>query len=421
MNDPHDPRALAGAPLEASHVWLAYRGMLGREPSDAECEHQLATLQTVEQLVAVIEGSAELAARRGIDPAKLPPQFRTTANCWHPDLAEITHRVGTTSSDEVATVGQEGWVFLTGGSNSVVEQFRGTVRGDDAWFAGWRALRDERKASAERIGVAAAAVIVPDKLAVYAEQFPERFPADVVRPALRLADELGVGYPVEALRAARDRATVCLRTDSHLTSWGNYVVFRSVMEQWGLEAPPYERFTIASGSVMSGDLGARLLPPAVERAYTAGSLGAAELAQDNYGQVQAAGGHIGIRRVYRNPDADHRQTVVLFGDSYGIGSPWHQGLSWFLAQSFTEVHFLWAPFGWDSGYLRRTAAALVVSETAERFVIRTPAAETDIEALIARAESGSEAINPSVLFAEPASANHFPAPGGREANEDRTA
>lgn len=421
MNDPHDPRALARTPLAASHVWLAYRGMLGREPSEAECEHQLATLQTLDQLVEVIEGSAELAARRGISHDDLPPQFRTTANCWHPDLAEITHRVGTTSGDDVATVGQEGWIFLTGGSNSVVEQFRGNAQGDDQWFAAWRALREERKASAARIGVASAAVIVPDKLAIHAEQFPERFPADAVRPALRLARDLGVGYPADVLRAARDCGTVCLRTDSHLTSWGNYIVFRSVMEQWGLQAPPYERFEISSGSVLSGDLGARLLPPAVERAHTAGSLGAAELAEDNYARVQAGGGHIGIRRVYRNPSADDKRTVVVFGDSYGIGSPWHQGLSWFLAQIFTEVHFLWAPFGWDSGYLRRTAAALVVSETAERFVIRTPAAETDIDALIARAESGSEAINPSVLFADPASANHFPALGGREANEDRTA
>lgn len=421
MNDPHDPRALARTPLAASHVWLAYRGMLGREPSAAECEHQLATLQTLDELVAVIEGSAELAARRGINPESLPPQFRSTANCWHPDLDGITHRVGTTSSDDVSTVGHEGWVFLTGGSNSVVAQFRGTARGDDRWLAAWRALRDSRRAAAERLGVAAAAVIVPDKLAIYAEQFPERLPADAVRPALQLTRELGVAYPVESLRAARDRGPVCLRTDSHLTSWGNYLVFCSVMEQWGIEPPPYSRFEIASGSVLSGDLGARLLPPAVERAYTAGSLGAAELVEDNYARVQAAGGHIGIRRVYRNPGAADARTVVLFGDSYGIGSPWHQGLSWFLAQAFAEVHFVWAPFGWDSGYLRKTAAALVVSETAERFVIRTPAAETDVEALIARAETGSEAINPSVLFADPASANHFPALGGREANEDSTA
>ncbi len=77
-------------------------------------------------------------------------------------------------------------------------------------------------------------------------------------------------------------------------------------------------------------------------------------------------------RVFRRDDAPDPRTVVIFGDSYAFGDDAYQGLSWFLAQIFREVHFIWAPFGWDPDYLDSVGAELVVCQTAERFVGRIP-------------------------------------------------
>jgi len=53
---------------------------------------------------------------------------------------------------------------------------------------------------------------------------------------------------------------------------------------------------------------------------------------------------------------------------------------WWLAQVFTEVHFLWWPYGWDPGYLRDVGARVAVVQTAERFVGRVPLHRVDVGA-----------------------------------------
>lgn len=73
--------------------------------------------------------------------------------------------------------------------------------------------------------------------------------------------------------------------------------------------------------------------------------------------------------------------MVLFGDSYAFSAPHYQGLAWFLAQAFAEVHFVWIPFGWDPEYVRRVGAEVVVCEGAERFAARPPELRVDVDAL----------------------------------------
>ena len=69
--------------------------------------------------------------------------------------------------------------------------------------------------------------------------------------------------------------------------------------------------------------------------------------------------------------------AVIFGDSFGFAAAYYQGLSWFLAQAFREVHFVWVPFGWDADYVRRVGAEAVLVQGAERFVARVPRFEVD--------------------------------------------
>jgi alginate O-acetyltransferase complex protein AlgJ len=109
------------------------------------------------------------------------------------------------------------------------------------------------------------------------------------------------------------------------------------------------------------------------------------------------GGHIGTRRVFRNESAADRRTAVLFGDSFGFSAAYYQGVSWFMAQVFREVHFVWIPFGWDPDYVRRVGAEAVLVQGAERFAARVPHPRSEVarlaeETLRRRQAVGIEAV-----------------------------
>ena len=56
--------------------------------------------------------------------------------------------------------------------------------------------------------------------------------------------------------------------------------------------------------------------------------------------------------------------AVVFGDSFGFAATHYQGIAWFMAQVFREVHFIWIPFGWDAEYVRRVGAEAVLVQGA---------------------------------------------------------
>jgi len=135
-------------------------------------------------------------------------------------------------------------------------------------------------------------------------------------------------------------------------------------------------------AALSDDLGSRFEPPVLEVVTTFNSFGSAVVIADNRAEVEAAGRHVGTRRVLRNAAAPDPRTAVVFGDSYAFPALHDQGTSWFLAQYFREVHFVWSPFGWDKDYVAESGAEVVVCETAERFVPRPPAVRLAVADLV---------------------------------------
>ncbi len=56
----------------------------------------------------------------------------------------------------------------------------------------------------------------------------------------------------EALIAANEEKAVCYKTDHHLTSWGNYTVYKKILEELSLEAPEPEEYNIEAYSGFYG-------------------------------------------------------------------------------------------------------------------------------------------------------------------------
>lgn len=368
--------------LTRADVTSVYRELLGREPGEEEIAHQLASLASLDELLRVALDSAEYAARLGAGQ-RPPTPPKPVANVYHPDLVEWGHPVGTRSADEIAIVGRDGWLFLCGGTNANLGQYVGAVEMEPAWLDEWRAVLHRRREEARELAVTAALLVVPDKLAVYEEHYPEDLTRVGPRPVERLlaAGDLPVLYPLQELRAAAREEAVYLRTDTHLTFRGNEVLFAAVRAALGIVAPVELGAVALQRYATFGDLGAKFDPPVVNVVAGAGTLGQARIVEDNREQIAAVSGHIGTRRVFRNDGAPDPRVAVLFGDSFGFSAEYYQGLSWFMAQVFREVHFVWVPFGWDAEYVRRTGAEVVLVQGAERFVARVPRASVEVAQL----------------------------------------
>lgn len=427
------------APCAAEVVTFLYQALLGRAPSEAELVMR-ASIDT-DQLVRELMTAPELDAHRA-DAARIGELFElllrraptadevhthqgtlvgrvveailvseehrvvaearsraesapARANVWTASTAPWTHEVGTTSTDGVAVVGKEGYMFLRAGSNSLLEQYLGRLELPRQWSEQWMAMLDERRRRCAALGVTAAQIVVPDKLAALPEHFPDHLVPEGRRPVERLLD-LGapLTYPLEALTGC---SAAYLRTDSHLGVEGNRVMYEVTCEALGIEPPPVASATELSSYFSFGDLGRRFAPRVGEQMACAPPT-TASIAEDNRGVVAATGGHIGTRRVWRNPASARPETVVLFGDSYGFGDPVYLGLAWWLAEAFACVHFVWVPFGFDERYVRETGASLVVMQTAERFIVRVPRPQVDVEDLVRRAEASAHGLDPTSAF-----------------------
>jgi alginate O-acetyltransferase complex protein AlgJ len=369
--------------LMRDQVVSVYRQVLEREPSEEEIQAQLAGMPDLDALLRVALDSEEYAARlrrRGLNAASSP----TVVNIFHPDLAEWGIQPGTRSADEIAIVGRDGWLFLCGGTNANLGQHVGAVQMEPGWVEEWRAVVRRRDADLRDLGVASALLVAPDKLAVYEEHYPEDLTRQGPRPIERLlaVGDLPIVYPLAQLRAAAASGEeVYMRTDTHLTFRGNELLFSSVLDGLEVENPPDFAALPLRSYPVAGDLGVKFDPQIVSIVSEPGSLHQARIVEDNRAEIAAVDGHIGTRRVFRNDQAPDPRVAVVFGDSFGFGAPNYQGLSWFLAQAFREVHFVWVPFGWDADYVRRVGAEAVLIQGAERFVARVPHVNVDASGL----------------------------------------
>jgi len=369
--------------LTREQVVSVYRQVLEREPREDEVQAQLAGSPDLDALLRIAlesEEYAERLRRRGMRAAHTP----VVVNVHHPELAEWALQPGTRSGDGVAIVGRDGWLFLCGGTNANLGQYVGEVRMERDWLPGWQEVSRRRAAEATELGVATALLVVPDKLAVYEEHYPEELRRVGPRPVERLLTEgeLPIVYPVAELRAAAaDGDDVYMRTDTHLTFHGNRLLFDSVASALGIDAPPDLSGLTMRSYPVSGDLGAKFEPPIVGIVTEPGSLHEAEIVEDNRAEIAAVDGHIGTRRVFRNERAPDPRVAVVFGDSFGFSAANYQGVSWFMAQAFRETHFVWVPFGWDADYVRRVGAEVVLVQGAERFVARVPRVSVDASRL----------------------------------------
>ena len=310
-------------------------------------------------------------------------------------------------------VGRDGWLFLTGGTNRVMDRYRGGLR---HWLLlrAWTRLIDARAARAEALGIRCLHVIVPEKLSVYDDRTeglryaPAK--ASTRRLARRLARNPAYLDLLAPLRAARSGPVpLYLRTDTHWTVRGCLLAYREIMRALGA-IPPADigaRPLVVADEVM--DIGEKLRDRPRERVERfmlqrdaeRVEVGPLLAAYEGAGRDREV--HVGAHVVYRNGSAgaDPRR-LVLFGDSCAHFDPFL--LTGMLAESFSEVHFVWSA-SLDWSYIERVRPDILLFELAERFLARLPKDDFDVTVAGQRGTGGRLArIRASGLGTDPAAA-----------------
>ncbi|MEL6063980.1 MULTISPECIES: alginate O-acetyltransferase AlgX-related protein [unclassified Methylobacterium] len=287
---------------------------------------------------------------------------------------------------ESVHVGRDGWLFLIGGTNRVLDRYRGGLR---HWLLlrSWARLIRARARRAESLGIRCLHVIVPEKLSVYDDR-TDGLRYDPAGASTRRLARLLARHPayldlLAPLRAARNGPVpLYLRTDTHWTAQGCLLAYREIMRVLGA-IPPADigaRPKIVSDELM--DLGEKLRERPRERIERFGlqrdsrrvETGPLLAAYETAGRDREV--HVGAHVVYRNDasTADPRR-LVLFGDSCAHFDPFM--LTGLLAESFCEVHFVWSS-GLDWPYIERVRPDILLFEVAERFLARLPKDDFDV-------------------------------------------
>lgn len=279
-------------------------------------------------------------------------------------------RVGALSDDRSAIVGLGGWCFIYEGSNNYRQAY---VDDSSAHLGvGWARLIEDRQKRFLAQGMQFLQVIVPNKLSLLPEYFPEALRTDtsfILAELLRSAPDASLVLPLAEFRSESLRKVAYRRNDSHLSIAGNAALAGMMLDRLGCRLPalpPVECQRVEH----PGDLGGKFNPPLVEQlAGPEWSSGLFRLdAMRKVNEAKADG--LVASQVFINNEAPIDKTLVVFGNSFFALIPsW--GLSPFFGALFREFHFVRSA-AIDMEYCVRVGAQTVIAQTCERFLTLLP-------------------------------------------------
>jgi alginate O-acetyltransferase complex protein AlgJ len=338
------------------------------------------------QFIAAAVKPAQLAA----DPPETPPT---------PPVA---------SSPDV-TIGRDGWLFLVGGSNNALRYYTDASYFTDDHAESWANLLRRRHARLGISGVRYLHIAAPDKISVYPDYLDMKLP-NFERHPIRLLEERLIASgqegllinPLGAFAAHEMRDSMYLKTDTHWSYYAGLVVLEMVLRRIGMPRQIDISTRQRHSYTHVFDLGAKLQPQISEETFAISTLPCVErfhanaqatLFEQNVKRKQPVT-HGGINVAFRNTSADAvDQVVVIFGDSFMDFQA--SNATVIFAEHFREVHFVWSA-SIDYAYVARVGADIVISETAERFMITVPGDDYDLAAdEVRRMEAQSESDSSS--------------------------
>lgn len=287
---------------------------------------------------------------------------------------------GFKSSDGSAILGREGFVFLTGGSNNVIQQYALGPTDAEHLATRWRDLTRERVTRLGDLGVKYLQMIIPEKISV----LPQYFPGPIETPTKLLTkiesdlkESAASNSQISALEIFMNsqRSTeVYSKLDSHLSPYGSFLLLEYILSTYfGFKV---HRHSFTSARRKLGDLSHRMTGYfSPETSYEVPSnefpefMNSAQLMNE----VTPPSGLKGTSQSWKNENAPIDARIVVFGNSYfSLAGKGQSALSWWFARYFKEFHFVWTNEV-EFDYVMEYRPDIVLWQGVERFLPVLPA------------------------------------------------
>jgi len=259
-------------------------------------------------------------------------------------VAPLLFPVGLVAADGSARLGYEGFVLPTEGG-TVPARYHTDPNSLTlaASIARWRDLLVRRADGAADLGVGFAGTVLPDKLTLLADYFPEPFVAPsplMAAVEAMMAEQIGLASAAESVlprfRADAAMKDLYRRIDPGLSPYGNWRLFQILIERLGLSAGIGINFAVRK--LVRPTVGDSFFDlPMFEEVFETDSAVVLRAAAGITPQPDPAG-YEGWQ-FWRNDRAPINQVVMLYGNPL-IGTP-EQGQgapAWWFAAFFREVH-----------------------------------------------------------------------------------
>lgn len=319
----------------------------------------------------------EMIAR--LEPGRSFKDWRSTqvdSRVTSRDISYFGLPIGTLTPNGVVIAGHNHHLFLIGGSNNLILQYK-QENNSRAIADQWLNLIGKRYSTLAARGIKFSQLIIPEKASILADSMP--FEIDPPTPLYRmLAGQLRCQSNAtfftdfnDVFMRASDRRDLYLKIDSHLTCRGAHRLFSTFMQQIDLPVPALP-FTELGRSPLA-DLGRHF-----------SSIGFAEddLEPDPVALPTSAidivclvnernERHLGTRLVFHNARAPFQKRAVAFANSFFSYGTTPQELSWWMMRWFREYHFIWSG-DIDYNYIDKVQPDIVIAQTIERFLPNVP-------------------------------------------------
>jgi alginate O-acetyltransferase complex protein AlgJ len=291
--------------------------------------------------------------------------FRNDLIYWHALLK--LRCLGVSPSDQVL-VGKNGWYFLT--NTAFTQEFHRSRPLTDAELATWQRVLEERRDWLAARGIGYLFVIAPEKHTIYPEYLPDYLPRaegtsrmDQLFGYLRQHSDLDIVDLRPALRAAKAKDVLYIKSDAHWNEVGAHVAYQTIAEKlqrWLPHLRPAARsgFRRVESPFRQGDV-ARLLAMGETLPDTTLRLVPIRprLARDEQAKLPL----FGEQSVITVRQGDALPRAVIFRDSFVTD------LGPFLSEDFQRATYQWtAAFSFDRALVERERPSLVIQQQAER-------------------------------------------------------
>lgn len=265
--------------------------------------------------------------------------------------------------------GKNGYLFLAGDQNAVINQHTGDRPLKDRQLAKWKKVFTDRKRYFDKHGIKFYLQVIPDKHPVYSQYLPDDIQLikkrnidlflDNVEPVMQER----INYPLDVILSASNMQQVYYKRDSHWTDRGAYISYLELMKIITNDFPNLSilQTPVFTTGTFQGDL-ARM---AGLEAESTDFFNQAKFANTLFDNHVNNTGHI---KIFSNSQAKNDLTLLLFGSSSTLYT------LKFLTHDIKNIIFYWSG-NFDFPAIQYFKPDLIINQIRERHLIR-PADDT---------------------------------------------